>query len=354
MKIKTTIIITHILLFFAYNLSAEELFDVLKDDGTSPTKSYAMVDTITEKPRIIEVDRSGKIIWEAKIPPPESLRQICRGADIEYLAERDVFRFLTPLKSISEVNRGGDVKTLVIDDGVSHDFDSLADGSILYARGWANKGEIEFVEINKSGKRVFSWNGNEEIASSLWDENAKYGKWPKNWNTRLRVSRKGKDWLHVNSVAKLKDGGYMISSPNINSILILSESGKLIELISDTNIVHDPKFFQDGIIFSEKVPNLERTDFIERIVILDGSGKKVFLMEGRLRAIRGISLLEDDWFSITSSGQIIEINKNGKIRYHLKIKQQNSAHEENSSRYRAPKTFCGPSMGTLYKAVPIS
>ena len=335
------------------SVRAERLFDILIDDGSSSTRGYALVDTITAKDRIIQINRKGVVTWEAKIPATPKPGQICRGADIEYLKERNVFRILTPYNSISEINRDGEIKALITDNGVSHDFDSLIDGGIIYTRGWANKGENEVIEKNSEGKITFSWNGSRVISDKQWAQHAKIDYWPDKWNRRLKITQKGKDWLHVNSVEKLDDGHYLLSTPNLNSILKVASSGEILQWFENTFIVHDPVLMGKNIVFSEKVPNIQRSDFIERITVLEPSGEKRYLLNGKLRAIRGISLLEDGWIVIVSSGQILEINLDGEIRFRAKILAQNEGDEKNTSPYQRQKTLCGSGMGTLYKVAPI-
>lgn len=335
------------------SLRAERMFDIVIDDGTSPTKSYAFIDTITDKNRIVEVNRDGILVWEAEINRAKNPHKICRGADIEYLSKKQLFRALVPFTSITEVSRDKKYRIVLEDDGISHDFDTLENGNILYARGWVNKGQKEIIEVDSSGKIIFSWNGSKVISDKIWKKNAQIGFWPQKWNRRLKITQKGEDWLHINSVQKLIDGSYLVSSPNLNSILILSKTGKIIRWIDGANIVHAPFVMGDKIIFSEKNPSNDNQRLIERIVIIDSMGHEDYLLEGKLRAVRGIEVLDDDWLSLTSSGQIIEVDLNGNIRLQLKLTQQSESHENNSKPYTNIKTYCGSGMGTLYNAVAI-
>ena len=353
-KFKIFFILQFLILFTCSSLRAEKLFDVVVDDGTSPTKSYVFIDTITDQNRIVEVNREGILIWEAEINGPKNPRNICRGADIEYLSQKESFRVLVPFTSITEVSRDKKYRIVFKDNGISHDFDTLENGNILYARGWANKGEIEIIEINSSGKIVFSWNGNDVISDKAWGKNAQIGSWPAKWNRRLKITQGGKDWLHVNSVKKLTDGSYMLSSPNLNSILILSKIGKIVRWIDGANIVHAPVILGDRIIFSEKNPSKDNKTLLERIVILDSTGNEDYLLEGKLRAVRGIEVLEGGWLSLTSSGQIVEVDLDGNIRFQLKLTSQSEGQENNAKPYTNVKTYCGSGMGTLYNAVAIN
>ena len=157
---------------------AENLFDVVVDDGTSPTKGYIFLDTITNQDRVVQIDRSGNVTWQAQIPRPAKLKKRCRGADIEYDPDRDMIRVLIPFDSIIEIDRRGSSKILVEDYGLSHDFDSRRNGNILYTRGWSRKGDSEVIEVDKNGKTVFEWIGSNFISEEDWQEHAKIGSWP--------------------------------------------------------------------------------------------------------------------------------------------------------------------------------
>lgn len=333
---------------------AENLFDVVVDDGTSPTKGYIFLDTITNQDRVVQIDRSGNVLWQAEIPHPAKLKKRCRGADIEYNADRDTIRVLIPFDSIIEIDRYGLTKILVEDDGLSHDFDSLRNGNILYTRGWSKKGAPEVIEVDKNGKTVFEWIGSNFISEEDWHENAKIGAWPEKWNKRLEVnSYTGKDWLHVNSVSSLSDDTYLLSVLNLNSILIISNDGRILDWITDASFVHDPVAFDGNILFSQKTPNVDKKDFTESLVFQDSSGERKSLFAGQFRAIRGITAMEDGWFMLTTAGQILEVNLSGQIRLQLKIIQQEVEHEYNQETYKSVSTRCGKSMGTLYKAAPV-
>ena len=324
------------------------------DDGTSPTNGYVFLDTITNQDRVVQIDRSGNVVWQSKIARSVELKKRCRGADVEYDSNSETVRVLIPFDSIIEIDKEGDTKILVEDDGLSHDFDSLENGNIVYTRGWARKGEPEVVELDKNGRVVFEWVGANFITEEDWHKHAKIGEWPNKWNKRLEMSsNRGRDWLHINSVNALSDDTYIFSVMNLNSILIVSREGQILHWITNTNFVHDPVLFDGNIIFSQKLPNASRTNFIESLVIQNRSGNRKKLFEGEFRAIRGIAAIEDGWFVLTTAGQILEVNLEGRIRLQMKIVEQDVEHEFNYKPYKSVATRCGKSLGTLFKAAPV-
>ena len=86
-----------------------------------------------ERPRIIEVDMEGKIVWEYEIPL--SLRQYTNpGFDVEPLPNSHVL-FVLPGSGIYEIDRQGSVVWSHLDPKVSHDVDRLPNGNTLYVYG---------------------------------------------------------------------------------------------------------------------------------------------------------------------------------------------------------------------------
>ncbi|MBW1801978.1 MAG: hypothetical protein JRJ85_14750, partial [Deltaproteobacteria bacterium] len=81
------------------------------------------------RPRIIEVDMRGRIVWEYVLPL--NLRQYNNpGFDVELLPSNNVL-FVLPGKGIYEINRNGEVVWSHLDKKVSHDADRIPNGNTL-------------------------------------------------------------------------------------------------------------------------------------------------------------------------------------------------------------------------------
>lgn len=95
-----------------------------------------------------------------------------------------------------------------LDQEVSHDADMLPDGNVLYARGWADKGEDLVREVDADGATVWSWTG---IAA---------------YENDPRFASVGVDgWAHVNSVNRLADGRTGVCARNFNAMITLDTAG---------------------------------------------------------------------------------------------------------------------------------
>ena len=83
-----------IIYFFSINYCfSEQLFTPYIKDSSMDQRSIALVDTITGKNRLVEINTDGKIIWSWNFPSEinKSPRNICKGADIKYIAKRIYF-----------------------------------------------------------------------------------------------------------------------------------------------------------------------------------------------------------------------------------------------------------------------
>ena len=109
-----------------------------------------------KKPRVIEVDMQGKVIWEYVLP--FTLRDyINPGFDAELLLNGNILVVL-PRKGIIEINREGKTVWKHNDRKISHDADRLPNGNTIYVFGANDKiNDAQVKEVNPKGKIVWSW-----------------------------------------------------------------------------------------------------------------------------------------------------------------------------------------------------
>ena len=88
-------------------------------------KTFAIADTVSSSPRIIELDaESGKIIWEWRIPNEylkshNKSRPMCAGAGLTLENDKSI-NALIPHFGVVNVNKNGDHKVLITDDNIDH------------------------------------------------------------------------------------------------------------------------------------------------------------------------------------------------------------------------------------------
>ena len=100
-----------------------------------------------ERPRIIEVDMQGRIIWEYVLPL--YLRQYNNpGFDVESLPKGNVI-FVLPRHGVYKIERSGKVVRSYLDEKVSHDADRLPNGNTLITDA------SKIAEISPDGEIVW-------------------------------------------------------------------------------------------------------------------------------------------------------------------------------------------------------
>lgn len=201
------------------------------------------------RPRLVEVDMAGKVVWEYAIPA-----RIVRGGqpgramDVEWIPATDTILFVMPFNGIYEVNRRGEIVWEYRTGKVSHDADKLPNGNILYTFAWEKPGDAEVTEITPDGKVVWQWRAVEHL-----DPAARRCPGP--------VSREG--FCHVNGAIRLDNGLTRISLRNFNTVVEVDRSGRVVwqltELPNGREIrnVHDPRTLPNGdLILSTHGPQV--------------------------------------------------------------------------------------------------
>jgi hypothetical protein len=129
--------------------------------------NVAFVDTVGK--RIVEIDRSGKIVWRWPIAPSLIGRgDLRRGADLEWIAADDSFLLVIPFRGIFRVNRAGKIVWRHLTAKVSHDADLLPNGNILYVFGWDSPDDPQVYEVTPDGKPVWSWKAKDRVNKTWW------------------------------------------------------------------------------------------------------------------------------------------------------------------------------------------
>jgi hypothetical protein len=337
------------LLFSAAN--AEQIFDTHVTNSAMDTRSIALVDTITGKDRVIEVNTKGELIWSWNFPSGMiSGRSICKGAGIEYNEASDSFIVIAPHHSAIEVYRDGSHRVLARDPEIDHDFHVFDDGSILFARGFVDKGDENFAIHDKNGKKTWSWKADDHLKSreKYWGSSCKIreNSWKKKGN---------KDWAHANGISIKDNGNFIFSLRNFNSFFEINpNSGRIVKEYAGHVGVHEPTPYKDGFVLGDRnCTGSNNSDAIERqsIRITDSDGiVKKRLLESKHLMTRGIEVLPNGNLFITTASTVMEIDANGKIFFKAAIKGQDP-NIEATGRAARKKIIGRCKWKTLYKAV---
>ena len=235
--------------------SKEKIFNVVKNSSTSDQRPVVLIDTVTGKDRIIEVDMNGEIIWEWKFPPSlihNNKRIICKGADINYLESKDEILFIIPFKGAYIVNRDGFYKTIIEDEFISHDIDYLPNGNFIYVRGFVNKGDDEVREISKDGKIIWRWSHEKYFPDREFYLRDLSRKAKNRLFKNKTLKRNGIDWGHVNGVERFNNGDTLISIRNFMMFVVVDLNGNPKEIYKNIRLVHEPHLTKFGFIASDR------------------------------------------------------------------------------------------------------
>jgi hypothetical protein len=344
-------LLTGLNLFFLFTVSvnAADLFDIAINASTKQLKSFAIVDTASKSPRVIEIDaENGNTLWSWNIPKDyvkthNSKRPICQGASLE-LRQDGSFNVLIPSFGVVNVKRNKKHIVLVKDQHIDHAASELEDGSILFARGFVDKSEPSFMIKNPQNQVVWQWKPSDYFSTKNsfvhTDQACKRAK--------RHASENDQDWAHANYVGSLDNGNYLLSMRNFSLFLEVDPNGKIVNENNKVPGVHQPTPYLDGYIATDR--NCGKQSIW--VMSADGSHNKIFT--GEFLTVRGIERMADDHFLITSATTISEISLDGKIHYKSHLKGV-SAEEETkviSPRKLTKVGVCAPK--TLYHAIPTS
>jgi hypothetical protein len=182
-----------------------------------------------ERPRIIEINMLGEIVWEYILP--QNLQQYTNpGFDVEPLSNGNIL-FALPRKGVYEINRDGKTVWSYLTGKISHDADRLPNGNTIFAFGaYDGKSDAQVTEINQKGEIIWSWH-----AKDYFDK-------PPYQN----VSIEG--WTHTNAVTRLSNGNTLISPRNFHVVVEVDPQGAVVRLIGEgiLKAQHDPEILANG------------------------------------------------------------------------------------------------------------
>ena len=277
--------------------------------------------------RVVEVDRTGKVVWQAALPAEIIRRSRAEGgpkgkpkggcaamvSDVELLPGGTML-IMAGGRGVYELNRKGEVVWSYENPAVSHDVDRLPNGDTVMACALAEAlsefpyDDPQAIAVNKQGKIVWKWQAKDEYLESMYKD--------------VR-SRDGGDWTHVNSVQRLDDGNTLVSVRNWNLLVAVDRNGMTNWMTGgdkEPHCPHTPLMLDDGtIIVSEPING--------RVVIWDPKKqstvwewpKKTWREGGDYYFFRAAwPLPNGNIFMIDSCGQFFEVTRTGDIVWNAK------------------------------------
>ena len=254
-----------------------------------------------DKPRIIEVNMLGEIIWEYLVPV--SLKRYTNpGFDVELLSNGHIL-YVLPGNGVYEIDHDGKVVWSYLTSRISHDADRLQSGNTIFVCGNNDqKSDAQVVEVNPKGEVVWRWCAKDHFDippySSIYEEG----------------------WTHTNAVSRLPNGNTLISPRNFNLVVEVDPEGEVVGNYGAEIFVaqHDPEMLPNGhiLLCNHSKPH--------RAIEFDPkTGKIVWQSAGfELNAtpVRDANRLPNGNTLITGSTKIVEVTAEGEIVWQLALK----------------------------------
>jgi len=251
-----------------------------------------------ERPRIIEINMLGEIVWEYILP--QNLQQYTNpGFDVEPLSNGNIL-FALPRKGVYEINRDGKTVWSYLTGKISHDADRLPNGNTIFAFGaYDGKSDAQVTEINQKGEIIWSWH-----AKDYFDK-------PPYQN----VSIEG--WTHTNAVTRLSNGNTLISPRNFHVVVEVDPQGAVVRLIGEgiLKAQHDPEILANGNMLLANHGKPHRA-----IEIDSETGNIVWQSRGfpkKANPVRDANRLPNGNTLITGTTEIVEVTQELEVVWKL-------------------------------------
>lgn len=272
------------------------------------------------RPRIIELDMHGRIVWEYVLPW-DMKNNTNPGPDVEWLPNNHILAML-PRKGVYEINRNGDIVWSYKDRKISHDADRLPNGNTLMVFGAKDqKNDAQVKEINKQGDIVWSWHAKDHFSKSPYKD----------------ISWEG--WTHTNAASRLPNGNTLISPRNFNRVVEVNSHGAVVRIIGEGIFFsqHDPEVLPNGNILIANqfippralggYPNANsivkgQRRWMQAIELNPNTGRTVWQSQMFYRSdwpIRDADRLPNGNTLITTSTRIVEVTTEGEMVWELKL-----------------------------------
>ncbi|MBU1131911.1 aryl-sulfate sulfotransferase [Patescibacteria group bacterium] len=254
----------------------------------------------TAKPRILEVNMLGEIIWEYNLP--DDLKSYTNpGFDVERLSNDNIL-FVCPGSGVYEVNRDKQIVWSYKTTKISHDADRLANGNTIFVFGNNDlMTDPQVVEVNSAGGIVWSWHA-------------------KNYfNAEPYLSEQNQGWSHTNAVSRLASGNTLVSPRNFNMVVEVNPQGSVVKTRGSEIMIeqHDPALLENGnLLFANHgVP--------EKAVEIDQNENVVWeytVTDPQQWPVRDVNRLSNGNTLIATTTKIIEVTPDKQIVWEFAIK----------------------------------
>jgi outer membrane protein assembly factor BamB len=259
----------------------------------------------SQKPRIIEVNMLGEIVWQYVLP--DNFKHYTNpGFDVELLTSNNIL-FVLPGKGVYEIDRSGSTVWSYLTPKISHDADRLPNGNTLFAFGFNDqKADAQVKEVNPKGEIVWQWYAKDYFDKPPYDS----------------IYNEG--WTHTNAVSRLTNGDTLISLRNFNLVVEVDPKGEVVRTIGEGVLddQHDPEILPNGNLLAANHNQLPQHQGKPQMALeIDPkTGEIVWQFPVPEQLLRDANRLPNGNTLITGSTKIVEVTADGKIVWQLTLK----------------------------------
>ncbi len=245
------------------------------------------------RPRIIEVNMLGEIVWEYLIP-----KNLGKPSEVEWLPNDNVL-FTSHGKGVYEIDRNGDIVWSYLTNKVSHDADRLPNGNTIFIFGMEDQvSDAQVTEVNPKGEIVWTWYAKDHFDKPPYKDIYEGG------------------WTHVNAVTRLPNGNTLISLRNFHFVVEVDPQGSVVRTLGEGIFYyqHDPEIQPNGNV-------LATSPLRGQIVEIDPeTGAIAWEFRARQLFPRDADRLPNGNTLITGAARIVEVTTEGNIVWQLTVK----------------------------------
>jgi len=276
--------------------------DIYQTDRVWPGTTLLPDHHNSDKPRIIEVNMLGEIVWEYLVPP--DLKQYSNpGFDAELLLNGNIL-YMLPRNGVYEIDRSGKVVWSYLTEKISHDADRLPNGNTIFVfGGYDQKSDAQVVEVNPEGEVIWTWYAKDYFNEPPYDS----------------IFYEG--WTHTNAVSRLSNGNTLISLRNFNFIAEVDPQGAVVRSIGEGILVmqHDPEILPNDNILVTSLPPGRPHSAVE----IDPNTSSIVweypIPDQQNWPVRDANRLPNGNTLITGTTEIVEVTPEGEIVWRLEL-----------------------------------
>ncbi|MBI3953058.1 MAG: aryl-sulfate sulfotransferase [Chloroflexi bacterium] len=280
------------------NIAPDLYVDLYASDAAWPGTTILPVNHDRGRPRIVEVNLLGEVVWEYRLP--EQLSPYTNpGFDVELLPTNNILMVL-PGKGVYEINRQGEIVWSYLDTKVSHDADRLPNGNTLVVYGnFDSIGDAQVKEVSPAGQIVWAWYAGSYFNKAPYKDIYQAG------------------WTHTNAATRLANGNTLISTRNFNLLVEVDARGAVVRTIGEGLLIeaHDPEPLPNGNILVANHGLPEKAIEIDPV-----TGRIVWQFPVPAQLLRDANRLPNGNTLITGGTVIIEVTPEGRVVWQLRLR----------------------------------